>query len=271
MIRPPEDLSAEELRQFTSDFSVPFIRKMHFHSAGFDYCGKTSSLHWPDLNAENLSNLSLLDIHMMCHYAEAIPSLVAQDFRGKRILVLGSSRPWLELFILKSGALEVLTVEYREIKWNISKDISCQWSSMTYNNLCQSILHSKLCPEIDTVISYSSIEHSGLGRYGDPISPDGDLETLANIRKFVSSSASYFIAVPVGDDAILFNRHRVYGAKRLRRLAEVLGRSKVVLSMPDMSIAKRLGADLSSLPNSIDSIISSNPIGADGTQVLLRF
>lgn len=32
--------------------------------------------------------------------------------------------------------------------------------------------------KFDVLISYSSIEHDGLGRFGDPLSPNGDLSQV---------------------------------------------------------------------------------------------
>ncbi|KAJ1487113.1 hypothetical protein T484DRAFT_1787720 [Baffinella frigidus] len=34
-------------------------------------------------------------------------------------------------------------------------------------------------PSFDAVVSFSSVEHTGLGRYGDALNPWGDLQTIA--------------------------------------------------------------------------------------------
>ena len=51
----------------------------------------------------------------------------------------------------------------------------------------------------DVIISYSSLEHSGLGRYGDYLNPNGDLETMDEIynhlTKKVPSGAIYIIYI----------------------------------------------------------------------------
>jgi len=36
--------------------------------------------------------------------------------------------------------------------------------------------------KFDAVFSYSSLEHDGLGRYGDPRDPDGDLKRMEKIK-----------------------------------------------------------------------------------------
>ena len=61
----------------------------------------------------------------------------------------------------------------------------------------------------DSVVSYSSIEHSGLTRYGDAPHPWGDLVTLARIWCFVKDDGMAFIGVPTARiGAIHFNAHR---------------------------------------------------------------
>ena len=40
---------------------------------------------------------------------------------------------------------------------------------------------------IDVGLSISSFEHDGLGRYGDPLNPNGDLETMKSISILISS------------------------------------------------------------------------------------
>jgi len=56
-----------------------------------------------------------------------------------------------------------------------------------------------------------TIEHIGLGRYGDPIDPDGDLKAIAELKRVLSHGGNLLFVVPVGKDAkIMFNAHRIY-------------------------------------------------------------
>ncbi|XP_023326704.1 uncharacterized protein LOC111700115 [Eurytemora carolleeae] len=64
-------------------------------------------------------------------------------------------------------------------------------------------------PLFDVIISYSSLEHSGLGRYGDAINPWGDILTIARVSCVSSPDAKLLIGVPVaGVDRIEFNAAR---------------------------------------------------------------
>lgn len=54
------------------------------------------------------------------------------------------------------------------------------------------------------------VEHVGLGRYGDPLDPDGDLKALAELQRVVAPGGVLLLVVPIGRPRIEFNAHRVY-------------------------------------------------------------
>ena len=70
----------------------------------------------------------------------------------------------------------------------------------------------------DAAFSYSSFEHDGLGRYGDPISPNGDLRAMGEAREFLADGGLLFLGVPMGQDCLVWNAHRIYGKIRLPML-----------------------------------------------------
>ncbi|MFC1669666.1 DUF268 domain-containing protein [Spirochaetota bacterium] len=67
----------------------------------------------------------------------------------------------------------------------------------------------------DAAFSISSFEHDGLGRYGDPVDPDGDLKAMEKMKKFLKPGGRLVLAVPIGKDSLVWNAHRVYGSLRL--------------------------------------------------------
>ena len=75
------------------------------------------------------------------------------------VLVIGSEMPWIEVMTLIHGAKTVTTVEYGKI---ISEDPRIL--IMTHKQLEEKFLNGTLT-KYDVVISHSSLEHSGLGRY----------------------------------------------------------------------------------------------------------
>jgi len=61
----------------------------------------------------------------------------------------------------------------------------------------------------DSVSCLHSLEHFGLGRYGDKIEVDGHLKGLVNISKCVSAGGSFYLSVPLGANTIEFNTQRL--------------------------------------------------------------
>jgi SAM-dependent methyltransferase len=61
------------------------------------------------------------------------------------------------------------------------------------------------------------VEHVGLGRYGDPIDPDGDLKAMAELQRVLAPGGDFLFVVPVGESRIAFNAHRVYSCDQVLR------------------------------------------------------
>ena len=67
----------------------------------------------------------------------------------------------------------------------------------------------------DAIVSYSSLEHSGLGRYGDALNPFGDLLALARAWCVTVPGGSLTLGVSSGPvDKVYFNAGRIYGIHR---------------------------------------------------------
>jgi len=129
------------------------------------------------------------------------------SIKNKTVAVIGSVTPWIESILVNLGAKEVTTVEYNVpiCSHDIIKTIS-------YTDFCKS---SK---KYDAIVSYSSIEHSGLGRYGDPLNPNGDIETMEQIYQSLDTGGHCFVGFPVGQDYLIWNACRIYGPIRLKMM-----------------------------------------------------
>ena len=55
-----------------------------------------------------------------------------------------------------------------------------------------------------------SVEHVGLGRYGDRLDPDGDLKAIAELKRVLALGGNLLFVVPIGKPRIVFNAHRIY-------------------------------------------------------------
>jgi len=126
---------------------------------------------------------------------------------GKHILVLGSQSPWIEAILIYKGASKVTTVEFGDFRSEHP-----QLEYITPQKFRTNFLNGSL-PIFDHVFTYSSMEHSGLGRYGDGLNPWGDILSIAKTWCTTSQDARLVIAVPVNyhQECIVFNAHRIYG------------------------------------------------------------
>ena len=70
----------------------------------------------------------------------------------------------------------------------------------------------------DSISALHSIEHFGLGRYGDPIDYSGHEKALQNISKILTVGGVFYFSVPIGPQRINFNAHRVFSVKYLIEL-----------------------------------------------------
>jgi tetratricopeptide (TPR) repeat protein len=74
--------------------------------------------------------------------------------------------------------------------------------------------------EYDVIICRRSLEHWGLGRYGEPLDPDGDVRLIKKFREKLQPGGSLFLEIPVGRDRLIFNSTRIFGKHRLPLLLD---------------------------------------------------
>jgi len=60
-----------------------------------------------------------------------------------------------------------------------------------------------------------TVEHVGLGRYGDPIDPEGDLRAMSQLQRVLAPGGQLLFVVPVGRPMVRFNAHRIYAYRQV--------------------------------------------------------
>ena len=130
--------------------------------------------------------------------------------RGKSVVIMGSLEPFYELVAMQFGAASVTTVEYG--------------SRIVTDPRFEIITPAQLLASgrrFDVAFSISSFEHDGLGRYGDPLDPEGDLKAMAYMKaSVVKPGGALVLAMPSGGDFVEFNAHRIYGRLRFPLLTK---------------------------------------------------
>ena len=79
----------------------------------------------------------------------------------------------MEAIILEAGARKITTLEYLPLKSSHP-----QVGTILPATFAERFLNGTL-DRYDVMVTFSSLEHSGLGRYGDGLNPFGDLITMA--------------------------------------------------------------------------------------------
>ena len=62
----------------------------------------------------------------------------------------------------------------------------------------------------DSVSCLHVLEHLGLGRYGDPVDPDGHRKGLDALARMVEPGGRLYVSSPIGRARVCFNAHRVF-------------------------------------------------------------
>eukprot|EP01006_Ploeotia_vitrea_P001929 TRINITY_DN105994_c0_g1_i1.p1 TRINITY_DN105994_c0_g1~~TRINITY_DN105994_c0_g1_i1.p1 ORF type:complete len:284 (+),score=9.36 TRINITY_DN105994_c0_g1_i1:321-1172(+) len=141
--------------------------------------------------------------------------------KGKNALVIGSATPWIESLLLGVGAAHVWTLEYGKIETTHAK-----LTPLLPEEVLQLYEEGT---RFDFGVTYSSLEHSGLTRYGDPARPYGDLEAMAQAWCLLKPGARFILGVPRSRDhgkkrmgtrtQVVWSAAREYGIDRLIHMA----------------------------------------------------
>ncbi len=60
-----------------------------------------------------------------------------------------------------------------------------------------------------------TVEHIGLGRYGDPLDATGDLKAIEELKRIVQPEGDLLFVTPLGRPRIDYNAHRVYSFEQI--------------------------------------------------------
>jgi len=76
---------------------------------------------------------------------------------------------------------------------------------------------------LHSVSSLCVVEHIGLGRYGDPLDPQGTQKAIAELKRVLAPDADLYISVPVDDETrTYFNAHRAFSIAELEDMLRPL-------------------------------------------------
>ena len=90
-----------------------------------------------------------------------------------------------EALAIAHGAARVTTFEYNRLQYTHPLI-----ETVLVND---SLANAALAAAFDVVMSISTFEHDGLGRYGDPLNPNGDIIAMRSTRRLLKSGQVFAI------------------------------------------------------------------------------
>ena len=104
---------------------------------------------------------------------------------------------------LLGGVIPVVCVDYRPLEARLP-GLQSMAGSLLALPFANCSVSSLSCLHV--------IEHIGLGRYGDPLDPQGTRKAAQELARVSAPGGNLFLATPVGRPRLCFNAHRIYTA-----------------------------------------------------------
>jgi len=181
---------------------------------------KRFDLRWEDrypcLN--DRKSTTNFDRHYVYHTAWA--ARIVAETRPAEHVDIGSS---LYFCGILSAFVPVRFYDYRPADLRLSKLASRQ-ADLLQLPFADGTIQSISCMHV--------AEHVGLGRYGDPLDPQGDHKAMTELGRVLASGGTLLFVVPVGRPRICFNAHRIYSFRQVREAFDGLYLKKFAL-IPD--------------------------------------
>ncbi len=161
------------------------------------------SLRWQDRYPclEDRTFVTNFDHHYVYHTAWA--ARVIAKTRPTYHIDISSS---LYFCSLVSAFVPVKFYDYRLTNLHLS-NLSSEQADLQALPFADASISSLSCMHV--------VEHIGLGRYGDPLDPDGDLAAMAELRRVMAVGGSLLFVTPIGEPKIRFNAHRIYSYEQI--------------------------------------------------------
>jgi SAM-dependent methyltransferase len=182
------------------DFISEYFRFRKLSRAG----GKERlEMRWADIYPflRERTSITYFDHHYIYHPAWAA-RVVAQIKPVKHVDISSS----LTFCTMISAFVPTDFYDYRPANLSLS-GLECNHGDLMQLPFPNSSVPSLSCMHV--------VEHIGLGRYGEPIDPDGDLKAIAELKRVLASGGSLLFVTPVGRPRLRFNAHRIYSADQI--------------------------------------------------------
>ena len=145
-------------------------------------------------------------------YAGGIHNYFCQDLWAARLVIRSGVKQHFDIgsrldgFIahLLAADIEVTMIDVRKFPGEVAGLHTIVDDATT--------LHQIPDESLESVSALCSLEHFGLGRYGDPIDPEACFTCFESIQKKLKPGGKLYLSLPVGKERVEFNAHRVFYA-----------------------------------------------------------
>jgi len=120
---------------------------------------------------------------------------MSSSLKNKTMAVIGTISVWVEAISLAVGCSKITTLDYTRNKY---EQPQLEWKHV--NDYYDEAIKNSVFETFDNAASFSSLEHAGLGRFGDPLSPNGDIDAVKQVHCMLKKGGLFFLAIPVSLD-----------------------------------------------------------------------
>lgn len=149
-----------------------------------------------------------IEPHYLYHPAWALRKLL--EHRIEQLYDFGST---LNFATMASAVSKIVLHDFRPPQVFLSslECRSCDLLSLEYES-----------DSLPAVSCMHTIEHIGLGRYGDSVNPAGDRIATAELVRVLKPGGLMLFVVPVGQPRLQFNAHRIYSFEQVQTMMQPL-------------------------------------------------
>lgn len=194
---------ALKIRSFFGSFYTVFVFFKHYSKFKSLKGGERFKLNWSYQSAITFEKtvMTEFDRHYIYHTAWAARRL-AETKPTKHIDISSS----LYLSGICSAFINIEFYDFRPADLQLS-NLKCASANLTNLHFASNSINSLSCMH--------TVEHIGLGRYGDAIDVNGDLKAISELIRVLAPGGNLFFVVPVGEPTIQFNAHRIYSKEQI--------------------------------------------------------
>jgi hypothetical protein len=113
----------------------------------------------------------------------------------------------IEVFDVRPNTVKIPGVEFKQVDMMDLQSV-------------KTLIDESYC---DSLSCLHTIEHFGLGRYGDPVDPMGYKKGIENMSLLLKKNGVFYLSTPIGKERVEFNANWVFNPFVIKKVAEECG------------------------------------------------